>query len=41
MELFDEKQQPLMMIYLHPDTKQDKNIQQLWADTLQNLKLEQ
>ena len=41
MELFDEKQQPLMMIYLHPDAKQDKNIQQLWADTLQNLKLEQ
>ena len=41
MEIFDENQQPLMMVYLHPDAKNNTDIQQLWANILQNLKLEQ
>lgn len=37
MEIFDEHQQPLMMVYLHPDAKQDINMQNTWQSTLQNL----
>lgn len=40
MELFDNEQQPLMMIYLHPDAKDNKQISKLWQKTLYNLQME-
>ena len=40
MEIFDENQLPLMMVYLHPSAKQDNDMQARWANTLKNLKQE-
>lgn len=37
IELFDENQNALMMVYLHPDGQVDKEMKAAWADVLMSL----